>query len=225
MKFGVDIGGSHLGMALIDDDFKIVTKKEIDLPADKTNMGDYIVKVIRNTVLGINKEISLIGICTCGTPKDGEILKADNLGLYNFDIVKALREELKYSEKINTPIMLRNDAKCAALAEKKFGSLKNYDDALFLTIGTGIGGACFYKGKLVEPKRFPGTEVGHMVIGQEGRVCNCGSKDCFETYGSITALKAKVREEYSINEMITGEELIRIINEKQMEENGERKNG
>jgi predicted NBD/HSP70 family sugar kinase len=69
-----------------------------------------------NTVLNMNEKISLIGICSCGTVKDGAIVKADNLGIYNFNIVKILREELKYSEKINTPIILRNDAKCAAIA-------------------------------------------------------------------------------------------------------------
>ena len=213
MKIGIDIGGSHLGMALINDDYKIVSKKEIDLPKDRSNIEDYIVRAIKNTVLGINKDISLIGICCCGTVKDGEIVKSVNLGIRNFNIVRILREELKYSEKINTPIILRNDTNCAAIAEKNLGSLEDYDDALFLTVGTGIGGAYFYNGKLVEPKRFPGFEVGHMTIEKEGILCNCGNHGCFEKYGSISALKAKVKEEYRID-ILTGEKLVEMIREK-----------
>lgn len=158
-----------------------------------------------------------------GTIKGGEILKADNLGIYNFDLVKILKEELKYSEKFNIPIILRNDAKCAAIAEKKIGSLKNCDDALFLTIGTGIGGAYFYNGKLVEPKRFSGFEVGHTIIEMGGNLCGCGNRGCFEAYGSISALKSKVKEAYNIDENITGKELIKIINGRQEEEGRERK--
>ena len=214
MKFGIDIGGSHLGMALISDDFKIISKKEIDLPKDKSNIGDYLVRIIKNTILGMNQDISLIGICSCGTVKDGVIIKADNLGLYNFNIVKILREEIKYSERINTPIIHRNDAACAAIAEKKLGSLRSYNDALFLTIGAGIGGAYFYNGKLVEPKRFPGFEIGHMIIEKDGIMCSCGNRGCFETYGSISALKLKIKEAYNIDKIITGEELIAIIQEK-----------
>ena|GEM_PF-6334805 len=160
-----------------------------------------------------------------GTIKDGEIVNANNLGIYNFNIVKILKDELKYSDKNNIPIILRNDTKCAALAEKKFGSLKNYDDALFLIIGTGIGGAYFYNGKLLKPKRFDGLEVGHMVINVDGKSCTCGSNGCFEVYGSITALKESVRKAYDIDKMITGKELIEIINEKQETESRERNNG
>ena len=158
-----------------------------------------------------------------GTITDGEIVKAGNLGLYNFNIVKELKEGLKYSDKNNIPIILRNDTKCAAIAEKKVGNLKNYDDALFLTIGTGIGGAYFLNGKLVKPKRFDGFEVGHMVINVEGKSCTCGSNGCFEIYGSITALKESVQKAYNIEEMITGKELINIINERQETEGRERK--
>ena len=104
-------------------------------------------------------------------------------------------------------MIIRNDAKCAGLAEKKFGSLKNYEDSIFLTIGTGIGGAVFMGDKLLEPKRYSGFEVGHMVVNKGGRACSCGKKGCFETYASIKALKLKVCETLDVDSDISGQYL------------------
>ena len=114
------------------------------------------------------------------------IVKATNLSLENFCLTEELEEKLKIKVKI------RNDAKCCAIAEKEYGSLKNYNDCLFLCIGTGIGGACFMNGKLLEPKQFGGFEFGHMIIEKDGRPCSCGKKGCFEQYASISAIKKKV---------------------------------
>ena len=77
-------------------------------------------------------------------------------------------------------MQIKNDAKCAALAEKNYGSMKKYDDCIFLCLGTGIGGAAFLKGELLEPKRFSGFEFGHMIINKNGKECSCGKKGCFE---------------------------------------------
>lgn len=68
-----------------------------------------------------------------GSIKDGVILKADNLGIKNFDIVQVLKKRLGYDK-----ITIRNDGKAAALCEKEYGSLKPYEDAIFICLGTGI---------------------------------------------------------------------------------------
>lgn len=92
------------------------------------------------------------------------------------------------------------------MAEKKFGSLKTYEDALFLILGTGVGGAVFLQGELLIPKRYSGFEVGHMVIEKNGIQCNCGRKGCFEVYGSIKRLKEKIKYEFSLSS-IHGKEI------------------
>lgn len=75
-----------------------------------------------------------------GTHKNNIIVKAENVGLYNFAIVYKLKERLNFNN-----IILRNDAKCAALCEKEYGSLIHYDDCIFFCLGTGIGRSCIYK--------------------------------------------------------------------------------
>ena len=116
------------------------------------------------------------------------------------------------SEKYNIPIKLKNDSKAAGLAEFKYGSLKEYNDAVFLCLGTGIGSAVFLNGKLLEANKHVGFELGHIVIDRDGIKCNCGKKGCFETYCSIKRFKENARKVLNVGE-IPAEELLKIIKE------------
>lgn len=193
MKIGVDLGGSHIGVGLIYKD-KILESRQMNFTdEDKIDIKRTIVDNVERMIYEIldasstkKDDIELIGIASPGLISNDSIVKASNLSLMNFCICEELEERLGLKVKI------RNDAKCSALAEKEYGALKNYDDALFICIGTGIGGAAFLNGKLLEPRGFSGFEFGHMVIEKNGRQCSCGKKGCFETYASIRALKKRV---------------------------------
>jgi len=174
MKIGIDIGGSHIGIGIIDKDKIIFSKDKNFIEQEKQNMEETIVKSIKNLICELLKEnklnmenIELIGIAAPGTISNGIIVKAGNLNIKNFEIVSKLKEIY------NVPIQIRNDGKCAALAEKVYGAMKNYDDCVFINIGTGIGGAAFLGGKLLEPKRYSGFEFGHMILDKDGRFCTC----------------------------------------------------
>ena len=110
-------------------------------------------------------------------------------------------------------IELENDGKCAALTEKKFGSLKDYSDCVFLCVGTGIGGAAFYDNKFIKPKRNSGFEFGHMVIRKNGEKCKCGNKGCFEVYCSKKKFKENIKKILNVKEYISAKDLINLINE------------
>ena len=118
----------------------------------------------------------------------------------------------------DVPIQIRNDAKCAGLAEKKYGALKPYEDAVFLCLGTGIGGSAFLQGKELIPKRNPGLEIGHMIIKKDGNLCKCGKKGCFETYCSMKSLKNKLIQILEVNKSITSKELLEKLIFNQNEE-------
>lgn len=200
MKIGIDVGGSHIGLGLVNKEGKLILKKEKDYEKKESDMSsivlETIVKLIKELIEknAVKKEnIESIGIAFPGTVSETSVIKAENLGIENLEIVTELRK------KFNLPIYIENDAKCAAIAEKEFGSLKKYDDALFLIIGTGVGGAVFLDGKLLKPKRYSGFEVGHMVINKNGIKCNCGRKGCFETYCSMRRLKEKISKEFNLN--------------------------
>ena len=200
MKIGIDVGGSHIGLGLVNKDGKLILKKEKDYEKIEEDMSYIVLETIVSLIREILKESSIkkeniesIGIAFPGTVSETSVIKAENLGIENLEVVTKLEKEFKL------PIYIENDAKCAAIAEKKFGSLKEYDDALFLIIGTGVGGAAFLDGKLLKPKRYSGFEVGHMVINKNGIKCNCGRKGCFETYCSMRRLKEKISKEFNLN--------------------------
>lgn len=199
MKIGIDVGGSHIGLGLVDEKGKLILKKEKDYEKKQSDMSSIVLETTINLIREILKEKNLkeeeiesIGMAFPGTVSKTSVVKAENLGIQNFEIVTELKKE------IDIPINLENDAKCAAVAEKKFGSLKKYDDALFLIIGTGVGGAVFLNGKLLRPKRYSGFEVGHMVIKKDEIDCNCGRKGCFEVYASMKRLKEKISKEFNL---------------------------
>ena len=212
MKIGVDLGGSHIGVGLIDginiidSEDKILTRADrVEIEKTITNEITRMIKVLCNRNNINEKELELIGIASPGTISSGVIIKAGNLGIRKFDLVGSLKSNFEL------PIYIRNDAKAAAMAEKIYGSMKDYDDCVFLTLGSGIGGAVFMNGKLLEPKRYSGFEIGHMVINKGGRQCSCGKKGCFETYASIKALKTKVTETLDIDSDISGQHLREVI--------------
>jgi len=213
MKIGIDIGGSHVGIGLINESGRIIAKEEQDINNNLKDKNysqklvetiiELITKILEDEKIDI-KEISLIGMAIPGTVSETHIIKADNLHIRDFNIVAEVN---KY---FNIPIVLRNDAKCAAIAEKEYGGLKKYDDALFLTIGTGIGGAVFLGGKLLKPKKYEGFEIGHMVIKKDGKKCNCGGSGCFERYASMKVLKNAIQKEFEKTDL-KGEEIKQLI--------------
>lgn len=186
---------------------------------DRVNIKESIVKIIIDLLNKVIEEsnvdlndIEFIGIASPGTISDNKIVQATNLGLENFDLIAELQ---KY---INLPMQIKNDSKCAALAEKHYGNTRDYEDCVFICIGTGIGGAAFLKGEMLVPKRFSGFEFGHMIINKGGRQCSCGKRGCFETYASIRAFRNKVAEVLDIDNDFSGqylrEQLLDFNNEK-----------
>lgn len=199
MKIGIDLGGSHIGIGLVEqNNLKVVVDKFFTQEDRKNietailnNIDELINKILEENELSI-KDIEKIGVASPGTVTNGHIISW-NLGLKNFDL------QTKLIEKYNLPVKIRNDGKCAALAEKKYGAMKNYDDCVFINIGTGIGGAAFIDGKLLEPKRFSGFEFGHITLVKDGLECTCGKKGCFERYASIKALKTRITNTLGID--------------------------
>ena len=221
MKIGIDIGGSHIGVGLINTSGKIIekTEKDIMIGLNKEGNKEILIKTLIELItelLEVSKteisKINLIGIAVPGTVSNTHIVKADNLHIKDFDITSEIN---KY---FNVPINLRNDAKCAALAEKEYGSLKKSEDAIFLTIGTGVGGAVFLDGKLLRPKMYEGFEIGHMVIKENGIECNCGKKGCFEKYASMKSLKDDIQKKYNKKDL-SGQEIKVLIDEEINTEN------
>ena len=217
MNIGIDLGGSHISTGLINKEGRILSRKDSYI---SKNDRKFIRKFLENSIIRhideILKENNLrqrdighIGIGVPGNIKNTTIIEAINLGIKNFNIGEKIRKHY------NIPVILLNDAKCAAIAEKRIGSLKEYKNCVFLCFGTGIGGAVFFDNKLLRPIHSPGFEFGHMIIQKNGIKCNCGSRGCFERYCSMRSLKGNLKRAINTRKDIRREEVIEILNKRE----------
>lgn len=87
-----------------------------------------------------------------------------------------------------------NDANMMALGESLFGAAKGVSDAVFVTVGTGIGCGVLIDGRLFRGYRGRGMELGHITVRSDGERCACGSVGCLEHYASTSALVRRFRE-------------------------------
>ena len=208
MKIGIDIGGSHIAIGVVDSKGRIVEKIEKSWTNDeKQDIKKAIEEYIKENYRSLEKKYSIekIGISIPGDSKDGIILISGNLGVKDYNIVQRVQEERE------VPLTIINDAKCAAIAEDTYGCLKEYSNSIFLTLGTGIGGAAFCDNQLLQGSKRIGYEFGHMIIEKTGIPCICGKKGCFERYASMKAFKTNLRNALGLDERTRGEELLAII--------------
>lgn len=198
MKIGIDIGGSHIGLGLVDDKGKIIQKEEKFIK-DKNDIENSIEEFIFEKVTEMSCEnfIENIGISIPGTIYQNKVLRSVNLNLNNYDLGENLAQ--KFNGKYI--IKMQNDAKCATLAEIKYGNLSKYKSSIFLCIGTGVGGTVIVNKKILETDGMTGFEFSHTIIQKNGNLCNCGKRGCFETYASLKKFKEKISNEYRLNTM------------------------
>lgn len=208
MKIGIDLGGSHIAIGIVNNKGRIVEKVEKRIFGnEKKEIKKIIETYIFNNVNKLSKKykITEIGIAIPGTVTDKKIIKSVNLGINEYDIVE------KLSKKIKLPIKIKNDAKCAAIAENKYGCLKNYKRSIFLTLGTGIGGAVIINNKLLDTGDLPGCEFGHMIIEEDGLLCKCGKFGCWEKYASMKAFRDNLRKVLGYTQNTNSQELLNIL--------------
>ena len=117
MKIGIDIGGSHIGIGLVDSNGAIALKIEKFIK-DKTNIKEQIEEFIAETVIemGLMHNIESIGIAIPGTVRGNRIIKAVNLGIEDYDLASNLEKILPYSEKL-PPIHIASGSKIFIILE------------------------------------------------------------------------------------------------------------
>src|SRR5579875_2950392 len=103
-----------------------------------------------------------------------------------------LRE--KVESRVGLPVVVENDANAAAWAEVKLGAARGHDDAMLITVGTGIGAGIVIGGRLYRGRWGIAGEPGHYRVVPGGRLCGCGNRGCWEQYASGSALVAEARD-------------------------------
>jgi glucokinase len=96
-------------------------------------------------------------------------------------------------ERFGAPAYLDNDGNVAALGEMRFGAGTDVLDMVYITLGSGVGGAVIIDGRIHYGRARTSGEVGHMIIQKDGYLCGCGKHGCLETLASATAMIREAR--------------------------------
>jgi glucokinase len=189
---GVDLGGTKMATGVLDSDSKIAFEsKERSTGQTEDELMDLLVRELEEAREGRPGVAAAgLGIPATIDHDRGLAVSAVNLPIDNLPI-----RDLA-AERTGLPIFVDNDANVAALAEHLFGAARGADNAVMLTLGTGIGGGLILGGELYRGATGAAAELGHVVIAMDGLPCqgNCPGHGCVETYASGTALGREGRE-------------------------------
>ena len=146
-------------------------------------------------ILGIG-----IGIPGLVDTVSGELKFSPNLGWRNLKLAKPIRDAL------GLPVVVENNVKTMALAEKWFGKGKKSNNFVLVYVSLGIGAGVIIDGKIYRGANNGAGEIGHTVVSEDGEICNCGKRGCLETFASARAIIKKFKgvsgdEDSDINEI------------------------
>jgi glucokinase len=149
-----------------------------------------IAEVVRQMWAAAGQSGLPVGVASPGPldPRTGIVFEAPNLaGWYNVPLGERL------SQVLQAPVVIGNDANCAALGEHQFGAGRGVRNLCYVTLSTGIGGGVIIEDELFEGTAGAAAEVGHMTLDLHGPRCNCGNIGCWEALASGTAIAAQAR--------------------------------
>jgi len=193
-SIGVDLGGTNLRIAAVDEQGKLVEKVTL---GTKVSLGrDHVIGDMCDAIQRTSekfRDTPLLGI-GIGVPgiidmQTGLLRESPNLpGWADYPVRAEIERRLK------TIVILENDANVAALGEKWLGAAKDFSDMAMLTLGTGVGGGLVLGGEIWRGANGMAGEFGHTTVEPEGQLCGCGNRGCLEQYASATAVVRMARE-------------------------------
>lgn len=178
MYIGIDVGGTNLKAGLVDETGRIVKVERI--PLDFQGPEHFAGTLVELSKKVIEEKVRWVGVGLPGAVNGGDVLFTTNIPMENVPLEKLFRQHL------DLPLLLGNDADCAAVGEFFGGAGKGTRDFAVVTLGTGVGAGIIVDGKL--RGGLASSEAGHMVICRDGEPCNCGRRGCWERYASATGL-------------------------------------
>src|SRR5512146_166038 len=192
---GVDLGGTNLRVAIVDDQGRMMEKlvtPVVDLRTSErviARMCEHIQQLTaRHKSVGMLHGIGIAipGIIDLNT---GILRESPNLpGWYDYPA----REEIE--RRLGTKVILENDANAAAMGEFWLGAAREYDSTCMLTLGTGVGGGIIIKGALWHGMTGMAGEPGHTTVDPNGPKCGCGNRGCLEQFAGATAIVRMAQE-------------------------------
>ena len=191
----IDLGGTKILTALVDEHGSILARDYVETPATEGQNATIqaMVEASQRVMRRMNTASSAlraVGIGAAGLvdSRTGILYTAPHLpGWNNVPLERIM------SERLDKKTYIVNDANAAALGELRYGAAKGSRDCIYVTVSTGIGGGIIINGELYTGAAGTAGELGHMVIDDDGPLCHCGNKGCWEMLASGTALSGEAQ--------------------------------
>ncbi len=182
---GVDLGGTKMLVGALAGTDVLFESREASTGQTEDELVELLVREV-SEAHAARPDVAAVGLGIPATidHERGVAVSAVNLPLADLPIRDLV------GERVGLPVFVDNDANVAALAEHLYGAARGADDAVMLTIGTGIGGGLILGGEIYRGATGAGAELGHTVIDINGPPCqgNCPGRGCVETMASGTAI-------------------------------------
>ena len=217
---GVDVGGTKIAAAVVTPEGKILNEVRYPTQAISPNR---LIEIIAETIRETKNGFEVGGVCLA---VPGLILAAENKVIFspNLHEIEGIRLDEEMGSRTGLSVTVENDANAAAWGEFRYGSGKDVDHLVFITLGTGVGGGVITHGLLLRGAQGAGGELGHVTINATGPRCDCGNNGSLEGLASGTAIRRRAREvaneqprsalgQLAVERELLGEDVTRLAQE------------
>ncbi|MGM7661489.1 ROK family protein [Bacillaceae bacterium C204] len=207
---GIDIGVDYINGILTDlkgnivfDQYHHLKKSSLDQNKDVLFS---IIKELSNQIPDSPYGLIGIGVCVPGLVNtEQKVIFTPNIDWnYQLDLKSLIEKEFQ------VPVFIENEANAGAYGEKVFGAAKNYDNLIYVSVGTGIGIGIVINNDIYRGVNGFAGEMGHLTIDFNGLKCSCGNRGCWELYASEKSLLHNFKENGRIT---SNQELIHLANQ------------
>jgi glucokinase len=211
LVIGVDVGGTTVKAAVFDSDgleyssSKRLTPRHLGPDAVITTIIDAIVEL--RAQLPEAARVRAVGLVVPGLVdvEQGIAIYAANIGWQQLPLRRLV------AEAVGLPVVLDHDVRAAGLAELELGSGRDFQEVLFVALGTGVAAAVITRGQVFAGATGRAGELGHLPVFPEGEWCACGQRGCTETYASASALSRRYSAASGISDVSAQDVISRAV--------------
>ncbi len=187
---GVDVGGTKIAAAVVTPGGEILNEVRYPTQAVPPNR---LVATIAEAITEVKDSHEVGGVCLA---VPGLIMSSINTVIFapNLHEIENIRLDEEIGGRTGMSVTVENDANAAAWGEFRYGSGRDVEHQIFITLGTGVGGGVINHGVLLRGAQGAGGELGHVTLDPKGPRCGCGNHGCLEALASGTAIARRARE-------------------------------